>query len=71
MWYLDNGYSRHMCGNRAFFNNVTKCDGGLVTFGDGSTFKVVGKDNIRYQGLSNLTDVLLIEGLKGNLISIS
>ena len=60
-----------MCANKAFFNIVTKCDGGLVTFGDGSTSRVVGKGNIRSQGLPNLTDVLLVEGLKANLISIS
>ena len=71
MWYLDSGCSRHMCGNKAFFDTVTKCDGGLVTFGDGSTSKVVIKDNIRSQGLPNLTDVLLVEGLKANLISIN
>ena len=71
MCFLNNGYSRHMCSNKVFFDNVTKCDGGLVIFGDGSTFKVVEKCNIRSQGLPNLTNVLLVEGLKANLISIS
>ena len=60
-----------MCGNKAFFDIVTKYDGGLVTFEDGNTFRIVEKDNIRSQGLPNLTDVLLVEGLKANLISIS
>ena len=50
---------------------MTKCDGGLVTFGDDGTSKVVEKDNIRFQGLPNLTDVLLVEDLKTNLINIS
>ena len=71
MWYLDSGCSRHMCGNKVFFDTVTKCDGGLVTFGDGNTFRIVEKGNIRSQGLPNLTDVLLVEGLKANLISIN
>ena len=71
MWYLDSGCSRHMCDNKVYFDNVTKCDGGLVTFGDGNTSRVVGKCNIRSQGLPNLTDVLLVKGLKANLISIS
>ena len=60
-----------MCDNKTYFDTVTKCDGGLVTFGDDSTSRVVGKCNIRYQGLPNPTDVLLVEGLKANLISIS
>ena len=71
MWYLDSGCSRHMCGNKTYFDTVTKCDGGLVTFGDGSPSRVVGKGNIRSHGLPNLNDVLLVEGLKANLISIS
>ena len=71
MWYLDSGFSRHMCGNKIFFDTLTKCNGGLATFGDGNTSRVVGKGNIRSQGLPKLTDVLLIEGLKVNLISIS
>ena len=53
------------------FLTLTKCDGGLVTFEDDSTSRVMGKDNIRSQGLPNLADVLLVEGLKANLISIS
>ena len=60
-----------MCGNTTFFDTVTKCDGGLVTFGDGSTSRVVRKGNRRSQGLPNFTDVLLVESLKANLISIS
>ena len=46
MWYLDSGCSRHMCDNKALFDTVTKCDGGLVTFGDGNTSRIVGKDEI-------------------------
>ena len=65
MWYLDSGCSRHMCGNKAFFDTVTKCDRGLVTFKiSQGLFKIS-------QGLPNLTIVLLVEGLKANLISIS
>ena len=60
-----------MCGNKVYFDIVTKCDGGIVTFGDGNTSRVIEKCNIRFQGLPNLTDVLLVDGLKANLISIS
>ena len=43
MWYLDSGCSRHMCDNKVFFDIMTKCDGGLVTFEDGNTSKVARK----------------------------
>ena len=54
MCYLDSGWSRYIYGNKVFFDTVTKCDGGLVTFGDGSTSKVVEKSNIRSQELEGL-----------------
>ena len=57
MWYLDSGCSRHMCGNKIFFNTVTKCDRGLITFDDDNTFRVVEKCKIRSQGLPNLNVV--------------
>ena len=60
-----------MCGNNIFFDTMTKCDGGLGTFRDGSISRVMKKSNIRSQGLPNLTNILLVEGLKVNLISIS
>ena len=60
-----------MCGNKAYFDTVIKCDGGLVTFRDGSTSRVREKGNIRSQRLSNLNDVFLVESFKVNLISMS
>ena len=60
-----------MCGDKSYFDTVTKCDGGLVTFGYGSTSKVIGKGNIKTQGIPNLNDVLLVDGLKANFINIS
>jgi len=42
-----------------------------VTFGDGAKGEIVGIGNLAKQGLQRLNDVLLVEGLASNLISIS
>ena len=36
LWYLDSGCSRHMTGNKSFFETLVMEEGGNVTFGDGS-----------------------------------
>ena len=70
-WYFDSGCSRHMTGNRSFFTNFTEFDGGNVIFGDGNVASVKGKDTICAPGILNLEEVLYVEGLKANLISIN
>jgi len=44
---------------------------GYVTFGDGAKGKIVGIGNLTKQGFPRLDDVLLVNGLTANLISIS
>ena len=41
-WYLDSGYSRHMTGNKSFFETLVMEEGENVTFGDGSKRNVLG-----------------------------
>ena len=36
LWYLNNGYSRHMIGDRSLFKVFESKKGGNVTFGDRS-----------------------------------
>ena len=60
-----------MTGNRSFFTNFTKFDGGNMTFGDGNVASVKGKCTICAPGIPNPEEVLYVEGLKANLISIS
>ena len=71
MWYLDSGCSRHTSGDRSLFAKVEKYDGGLVTFRDGKKSRVIGKGTIGTLGNPTLNDVLLVDGLKANLLSIS
>ncbi|XP_022862783.1 uncharacterized protein LOC111382965 [Olea europaea var. sylvestris] len=71
MWYLDSACSRHMCGNNALFSTLDDCNSGVVTFGDGGTTPIRGKGTISISGLPTISNVLYVEGLKSNLLSIN
>ena len=70
-WYLDSGYSRHMTGDTTYFTSLENYNGGVVTFGDGNLTCVKGKGSIVILGYPKLDEVLYVEGLKANLLSIS
>lgn len=69
-WYFDSGYSRHMTGNKCLLKNYKNCSVGEVTFGDGQKSEVVCKGPMMLPGLPNLKNVLHVDDLKVNLISI-
>ena len=46
LWYLDNGYSRHMIRDRSNFLLLTAFEGGSVAFGNGKTRKIAGVGKI-------------------------
>ncbi|KAG5553092.1 hypothetical protein RHGRI_011080 [Rhododendron griersonianum] len=69
-WYLDSDCSRHMSGDKSVFINVEKYNGGVVTFGDGNEGRVIGQGTISTPDLPLLENVLYVEGLKANLLSI-
>ncbi|KAG9454485.1 hypothetical protein H6P81_007389 [Aristolochia fimbriata] len=58
-------------GSTELLTNLQKENGGQVTFEDGAKGSVVGKGDLNVQGLPKLKNVLLVDGLKANLISIS
>ncbi|XP_056848877.1 uncharacterized protein LOC130499012 [Raphanus sativus] len=43
LWYLDNGASNHMSGNRLFFFEMDETIKGMVKFGDDSRIEIEGK----------------------------
>ena len=53
------------------FISLTTINGGKVTFGDNAKVKVVGKGKFGRMPHCFIDDVLLVEGLKHNLLSIS
>jgi hypothetical protein len=70
-WYFDNGCSRHMTGVERFLVDVKSYTTSYVTFGDGAKGEIKGVGKLINSGLPKLDDVLLVKGLKANLISIS
>ncbi|XP_073121899.1 uncharacterized protein [Henckelia pumila] len=68
-WYLDSGCSRHMTGNDKLQSKLVKYHGPTITFGDNSKGKTVGKSKIIHDNII-IQDVLLVDNLKYNLISI-
>ncbi|RVW95596.1 hypothetical protein CK203_039084 [Vitis vinifera] len=70
-WFLDSGCSRHMTGDESKFAFLTKRKGGYVTFGDNSKGRIIGQGNIGNGTSSLIESVLLVDGLKHNLLSTS
>jgi hypothetical protein len=74
VWYLDNGASNHMTGDRDKFRDIDSTIAGKVTFGDGSTVDIKGKGLVLFEGQSGdqwvLYDVYYIPKLKSNLVSL-
>ena len=60
-----------MSGEEQLFNNVTKQDLSSVTFGDNSRARAVGISSVGFAGTTQVEQILLIDGLKHNLLSIS
>ena len=56
VWYLDNGCSRYMTGNKALYTHLEDYNGGSVWFGDGGKTKVIGKCTIFIPGMTKLKD---------------
>ena len=71
LWYLDSGCSRHKTRNQTLFKVFESKKGGNVTFGDGRKSQIKGKGIIFLPRLPNITNVLYMEGLRVNLLSIS
>ena len=72
MWFLDSGCSRHMTGDIKQFSNLEKKIGGNVTFGDNGKGSIIGKGTVGNSSFPSLIeDVLLIENLNYNLLSVS
>ena len=71
LWYLDSGCSRHMTGDQSLFKVFESKKGGNVTFGDRSKSQIKGKGLISLPGLPDIANILHVEGLRVNLMTIS
>ena len=70
-WYLDSGCSRHMTGDKKQFNKLDAKNGDHITFGDNAKGKIIGIEKIGNPHSLYIHHVLLVDGLKHNLLSIS
>ncbi|XP_014506421.1 uncharacterized protein LOC106766185 [Vigna radiata var. radiata] len=71
MWYLDSGCSRHITGDPTKFISISYKTSGHVTYGDNNKGKIIGIGQIKTPSSYKTKNVLLVEGLKHNLLSIS
>ena len=60
-----------LTGDEAQFTSLTPKDGGVVTFGDNSKGKIIGISGAGKNSSTSIESVLLVKGLKHNLLSIS
>ncbi|XP_040364388.1 uncharacterized protein LOC121050018 [Rosa chinensis] len=71
-WYVDSGCSRHMTGDKTWFTSFEdENTSGSVTFGDGRKANILARGTVNTPGIPNLKNVLFVEGLTANLISVS
>ena len=70
-WYFDSGNSKHMTCNKEFFTNLQPCNLEYVTFGDGAKGSMIGSGLLKALGMPKLENVLLMNEIKVNIISIS
>jgi hypothetical protein len=71
-WYIDSGCSKHMTGDRSKFLTLGDSKLGNVTFGNDAPGKIKGKGIVSLcNGKRKAQDVLFVEDLKHNLLSVS
>ncbi|GLJ34507.1 hypothetical protein SUGI_0694040 [Cryptomeria japonica] len=69
-WAIDNNCSHHMTGDKSIFVNIEKYNDGIVRFGDDKACVIHGRGSISFDGKHNTDDVLYVEGLKHNFLSV-
>lgn len=69
--YFDSGCSKHMIWEKSYLEELKPQSNSYVTFGDGVKGRIKSIGKLVYHGLHSLENVLLVEGLATNLISIS
>jgi len=73
-WYLDNGASNHMTGDKRYFDNLNESIKGKVRFGDDSRIDIKEKGTIAFTDMNGksriMNDVYYIPDLKSNIISL-
>nr|KYP41360.1 hypothetical protein KK1_037264 [Cajanus cajan] len=70
MWYMDNDCSKHMTGDKSKFITLQENESGRIAYEDNNKGKILGLGTISNNSNTLIEDVLYVEGLKYNLLSI-
>jgi hypothetical protein len=71
-WYIDNGFSSHMTGDKNKFFTLKEVNEGNVTFGDNYTTSITKKGTLSLDnGKTKRENVLYVEGFERNLLTVS
>jgi hypothetical protein len=71
-WYIASGCSKHITGDQNKFLILKEEKGGSITFADNASARIVGKCIISLDnGNTKTQNVLYVEGLKNNILSVS
>jgi hypothetical protein len=71
-WYIDSGCSKHMTGDKSKFLTLSENKSGNAIFGNDALGKIKGKGMVSLSnGKGKAQDVLFVDGLKHNLLSVS
>ena len=69
-WYFDSGCSQHVIGNNYFLTDLQPSSQDRVIFCDCGKGRVLGSGSLKITSLTKLKNLLLVEGLAINLISV-
>ena len=70
-WYIDSGCSKHMMGDAAKFTHISPKNSGHVTYGDNNKGKILRVGKIGTNPSSSIENVLLVDGRRHSLLSVS
>ena len=70
-WILDSGCSRHMTGDISLFSDFVANKKGYISYGDHKKGFILGKGSICNTSSITISNVMLVEGLRHNLLSTS
>ena len=70
-WYIDSGCSKHMTGDASKFTHISPKNSGHVTYGDNNKGKILGVGKIGTNPFTSIKNVLVVDGLKHSLLSVS